>query len=97
MRYKKCQFIELSFIERLTKLEGIGFNTSICKELFRFLNENKSTSSDPFRAWLASRISVALNVSERANKGFVNPIPEKYNCSFCSVKDICDVKWEGEY
>ena len=95
--YKTSHFIELSSIERLTKLEGIGLKTSKCKELFRFLNENESPSSDPFRAWLASRISVALNVSERANKGFVNPIPEKYNCSFCSVKDICDVKWEGEY
>ena len=97
MGYKTSHFIELSSIERFTKLEGIGLKTSKCKELFRFLNENKSPSSDPFRAWLASRISVALNVSERANKGFVNPIPEKYNCSFCSVKDVCDVKWEGEY
>ena len=56
-----------------------------------------SPNSDPFRAWLASRISVALNVASRANKGFTNPIPEKSNCKYCKVSNLCDVKLEGDF
>jgi hypothetical protein len=75
----------------------IGEKTEITHNQFRFLDEDNSPNSDPFRAWLASRISVALNVASRANKGFTNPIPEKSNCKYCKVSNLCDVKLEGDF
>jgi hypothetical protein len=78
-------------------LKDIGTKTDRTKNLFRFYDEDQNPDSDPFRAWLTSRISVALNVSDRANKGFTNPTPEKYNCRFCSVSDLCDVKMDGDF
>ena len=95
--YETSHFIELSTIDSFSHLQDIGLKTDKTKLLFRFLNENQNPNSDPFRAWLTSRISVALNVSDRANKGFTNPIPAKYNCDFCSVRDLCDVKLEGDF
>ena len=81
----------------IENLQKFGIKTDITKNQFRFLNEDKSPDSDPFRAWLTSRISVALNVSNRANLGFINPIPSKSNCKFCSVSNLCDVKLEGDF
>ena len=89
--------VELSNNNFISNLSKIGESTNITHDRFRFLNEDDTPLSDPFRAWLASRISVALNVSDRTTKGYVNPIPEKNNCKYCNVKDICDVKLEGDF
>ena len=95
--HKTSHFVELSKHNLVENLQKFGIKTDITKNKFRFLNEDKSPDSDPFRAWLASRISVALNVSNRANLGFINPIPSKSNCKFCSVSNLCDVKLEGDF
>ena len=95
--HKISHFVELSKHNLVENLQKFGIKTDITKNKFRFLNEDKSPDSDPFRAWLTSRISVALNVSNRANLGFINPIPSKSNCKFCSVSNLCDVKLEGDF
>jgi len=95
--HNTSHFIELSSIDSFSHLKDIGTKTDRTKNLFRFYDEDQNPDSDPFRAWLTSRISVALNVSDRANKGFTNPTPEKYNCRFCSVSDLCDVKMDGDF
>ena len=95
--HKISHFVELSKHNLAENLQKFGIKTDITKNQFRFLNEDKSPDSDPFRAWLTSRISVALNVSNRANIGFINPIPSKSNCKFCSVSNLCDVKLEGDF
>lgn len=95
--HKTSHMVELSNNNFISNLSKIGESTNITHDRFRFLNEDDTPLSDPFRAWLASRISVALNVSDRTTKGYVNPIPEKNNCKYCNVKDICDVKLEGDF
>jgi len=95
--HKTSHQIEMSTNSLISNLSKIGNLTEITHDKFRFLNEDDKPLSDPFRAWLASRISVALSVSDRANKGYVNPIPEENNCKYCKVKDICDVKLEGDF
>jgi hypothetical protein len=95
--HNTSHMVEMSTNALVSDLTAIGQPTEITHDRFRFLNEDESPNSDPFRAWLASRISVALNVSDRTSKGYVNPIPEKYNCKYCRVKDICDVKLEGDF
>ena len=95
--HKTSHFIEISKYHAISDLQMIGEKTEITHNQFRFLDEDNSPNSDPFRAWLASRISVALNVASRANKGFTNPIPEKSNCKYCKVSNLCDVKLEGDF
>jgi len=95
--HNTSHMVEMSTNALVSDLTAIGQPTEITHDRFRFLNEDESPNSDPFRAWLASRISVALNVSDRTSKGYINPIPEKYNCKYCRVKDICDVKLEGDF
>ena len=95
--HETSHLIEKSSNHLVSKLTNFGTETEITKSLFRFLDEDESPESDPFRAWMASRISVALNTSDRANKGFVNPIPQENNCKYCSVSNLCDVKLEGDF
>ena len=95
--HETSHLIEKSNNLLVSNLTNFGTETDITKSLFRFLDEGESPKSDPFRAWMASRISVALNTSDRANKGFINPIPEENNCNYCSVSNICDVKLEGDF
>ena len=95
--HKTSHFVELSENSLVKNLQKFGNKTDITKNLFRFLNEDNSPDSDPFRAWLVSRISVALKVSNRANLGFINPTPNKSNCKYCAVSNLCDVKLEGDF
>ena len=95
--HKIFHFVELSKYTLTESLQKFGIKTDITHNQFRFLNEDSSPDSDPFRAWLTSRISVALNVSNSANIGFINPIPDKSNCKYCAVSNLCDVKLEGDF
>jgi hypothetical protein len=75
----------------------IGIISRITKDLYRFPNENNNPSSDQFRAWLTHRLSVTLGVANNATLGKVHPTPSKKVCSYCSVKQICDVKAEDDF
>jgi len=75
----------------------IGTRTEITTPLFRFIDEQPSPNSDHFRAWLTHRLTIALRVARGAEQGRVHPTPSKGVCSYCSVRDVCDVRMEGRF
>ena len=91
---KTTHFVELSNTEYIQNLENIGKDTKVTHTNYRFINETSEPKSDPFRAWLASRISTALSISNNSQNGYFHPIPQK-NCKYCKVQKICDVRMEG--
>ena len=91
-------YLELSpFFSESQKEHEIGTLTSVTTELFRFMDEDSKTQSDPFRAWMTHRIAVALKVAFHASNGRVNPTPSTEICSYCPVSNICNVRLEGSY
>ena len=93
---KTTHFVEISKTDKIKNIESIGEKTEVTYDKYRFLNETSEPESDPFRAWLASRISTALNISNNAQNGYFHPIPQD-NCKFCKVQNICDVKMEATF
>jgi hypothetical protein len=75
----------------------IGRKTSITHDLFRFPDEEADSKSDPFRAWLAQRLSVALKIAHSTSEGKVHPTPSEKSCRYCPVKSICDVRVEDDF
>ena len=74
-----------------------GKISSITGQLHRFPDESNEPTSDPFRAWLAQRLSVSLGVSKGAQEGRVHPTPSKSSCRYCPVSSVCEVKVEDDY
>ena len=93
---KTTHYVETSASDYTKSVDNIGEKTTITHDKYRFLNEDSSPQSDPFRAWLASRISTALNISNNADNGYFHPIPQE-SCKFCKVRDICDVRVEASF
>ena len=93
---KTTHYVETSASDYTKSVDNIGEKTTITHDKYRFLNEDSSPQSDPFRAWLASRISTALNISNNADNGYFHPIPQEL-CKFCKVRDICDVRVEASF
>ena len=75
----------------------VGTRTDFTTSLHRFPDDPPSPASDPFRAWLAQRLSVALRVAAQAASGNVHPTPSKGVCSYCPVSNVCEVKMESDY
>jgi len=63
---------------------------------YRFPDEDAESTSDPFRAWLAQRLSSALEAAARAAEGRVHPTPSKDACKFCPVTSVCNVRHKGD-
>ncbi len=63
---------------------------------YRFPDEDQEPTSDPFRAWLAQRLSTALSAAAGAAAGRVHPTPSKGACQFCSVQSVCNVRYKGD-
>ena len=61
---------------------------------YRFPDEDQEPTSDPFRAWLAQRLSTA-SAAAGAEAGRVHPTPSKGACQFCSVQSVCNVATRG--
>ncbi len=76
---------------------SVGTTTSLTTRLHRFPDESTNPKSDPFRAWMAQRLSVALGVANGAVEGRVHPTPSKSACRYCPVSSICAVKMEDDY
>jgi len=76
---------------------SVGTTTSLTSRLHRFPDESTDPKSDPFRAWMAQRLSVALGVAHGAVEGRVHPTPSKSACRYCPVSSICAVKMEDDY
>jgi len=87
--------IEIS--EDFVGTKEIGQATGYVRDLFRFPDEGADSKSDPFRAWLSHRLSVALKIAQSASQGKVNPTPSKASCRYCPVKSICDVRVEDDF
>ncbi|MED5273352.1 MAG: PD-(D/E)XK nuclease family protein [Candidatus Thermoplasmatota archaeon] len=87
--------IEIS--EDFVGIEEIGEVTGLTRQLFRFADEKADSNSDPFRAWLAHRLSVALKIAKSASNGKVHPTPSKASCRYCPVKSACDVRLEDDF
>ncbi len=75
----------------------VGTRTDFTTSLHRFADEPPSPASDPFRAWLAQRLSVALGVAARAASGNVHPTPSKGVCRYCPVSNVCEVRMEDDF
>lgn len=76
---------------------SVGNISAVTGDLHRFPDESNDPSSDPFRAWLAQRLSVSLGVSKGAIEGRVHPTPSKSSCRYCPVSSICEVRVEEDY
>ena len=95
--HKTSHNLEISNVfPHINKLD-IGIISRTTEDLYRFPNENNNPSSDQFRAWLTHRLSVSLGVANNAKLGKVHPTPSKKVCTYCSVKQICDVKMEDGF
>ena len=81
----------------LSEQVRIGTRTDITTPLFRFIDEDPTPDSDHFRAWLTHRLTVALRAARGASEGRVHPTPSEGVCSYCSVRNICDVRMEGRF
>ncbi|MBK70763.1 MAG: hypothetical protein CMB53_05165 [Euryarchaeota archaeon] len=82
--------IEIS--EPFSVAKEIGSVTGYVRNLFRFPDEKADSKSDPFRAWLSHRISVALKIAQSSSYGKVHPTPSEASCRYCPVKNACDVR-----
>ena len=93
---KTTHYVETLYGNHTKSIDKIGEKTTITHDKYRFFNEDSNPQSDPFRAWLASRISTALNISNNADNGYFHPIPQG-SCKFCKVRNICDVRMEASF
>ena len=91
-------FLEVSkHLSRTSNDEGIGDTThQQSPSRYRFPSEGIEPTSDPFRAWLAQRLSTALATAAGARAGRVHPTPGKDACKYCAVKSVCNVSHEEE-
>lgn len=74
-----------------------GERSELTSSRHRFPDEGPNPPSDPFRAWLAHRLSTALGVADGAARGIVNPTPSEVSCRFCPVKSLCPVSVEEAF
>ena len=95
--HNTIHLVEMSPNEHIPLGLKIGERSNLTPDLFRFTDDPPSPNSDPFRAWLTQRLSVALGVANGAMLGKVHPTPSKDSCGFCSVRDICDVRMEDGF
>ena len=84
--------IDPKYSTYLNSLE-IGELTYFTHEMYRFTDDNSSTNSNPFRAWMHWKINVAIKASNFAKEGKVHPIPGTH-CQFCNVSRICGLGLE---
>ena len=68
-----------------------GSRTNTTHLRFRFPDEDSKPNSDPFRAWMAQRLSVALGTAAGAANGRVHPTPSEDTCKYCPVSSTCSV------
>ena len=82
-------FVEVdpSFLH-LTSHLNIGRLTTYSTNHFRIPNEDASPESNSFRAWLSSRITVALRAQKASELGWNHPTPGAH-CSYCSLQSAC--------
>jgi hypothetical protein len=79
------------YFAHLTSL-NIGKVECNTAPLFRRPGEDgESPQSNPFRAWMRHRLTAALQIGEMSDNGNVIPTPSGISCTYCSVKQACNL------
>jgi len=86
-------YVEFDFaVSDLVNTEGLGKMTEFCSLLFRRPGEGADPKSNPFRAWMRQRLSVAVAVAKAAERGETRPTPSEGSCKYCKVSSICGLR-----
>ncbi|HIA40030.1 MAG TPA: hypothetical protein EYN88_04010, partial [Candidatus Poseidoniales archaeon] len=81
-----------SSVSDLVNTEGLGEMTNFSSLLFRRPGEGADPKSNPFRAWMRQRLSVAVAVAKAAEAGETRPTPSEDSCKYCKVSSICGLR-----
>jgi hypothetical protein len=81
-----------SSVSDLVNTEGLGKMTYFSSLLFRRPGEGADPKSNPFRAWMRQRLSVAVAVAKGAEAGETRPTPSEDSCKYCKVSSICGLR-----
>ena len=76
----------------LVNTDGLGEMTFFSELLFRRPGEGSEPKSNPFRAWMRQRLSVAVKVARAAEQGECRPTPSEDSCKYCNVSTICGLR-----
>ncbi len=72
----------------IPKKEYFGERTLFSNNHYRNLGERNTPSSNPFRAWMSSRLTTAIRARDARESGWNHPTPGKH-CSYCSLANAC--------
>jgi hypothetical protein len=68
--------------------EYFGERTLFSNNHYRNLGEGNTPASNPFRAWMSSRLTTAIRAKNASESGWNHPTPGKH-CSYCSLANAC--------
>ena len=66
----------------------LGERTFFSRNHYRIPSEENTPSSNPFRAWISSRLTTAIRARAASESGWNHPTPGKH-CSYCSLANDC--------
>ena len=66
----------------------LGERTSFSRNHYRIPSEENTPASNPFRAWMSSRLTTAIRARDASESGWNHPTPGKH-CSYCSLANDC--------
>ncbi|RJU94845.1 MAG: hypothetical protein DWC00_06165 [Candidatus Poseidoniales archaeon] len=66
----------------------LGERTSFSKNHYRIPSEDNTPTSNPFRAWISSRLTTAIRARDASDSGWNHPTPGKH-CNYCSLANDC--------
>ena len=66
----------------------LGERTFFSMNHYRIPNEESTPTSNPFRAWISSRLTTAIRARDASESGWNHPTPGKH-CSYCSLANDC--------
>jgi len=72
----------------IPKEEYFGERTFFSNNHYRNLGEGNTPASNPFRAWMSSRLTTAIRAKNASESGWNHPTPGKH-CTYCSLANAC--------
>lgn len=82
-------FVELDpTFEFMPEEEYFGERTFFSNNHYRNLGEGNTPASNPFRAWMSSRLTTAIRAKKASESGWNHPTPGRH-CSYCSLANAC--------
>lgn len=67
---------------------NLGERTSFSSNHYRVPGEENTPTSNPFRAWISSRLTTAIRAKNASDFGWNHPTPGKH-CTYCSLANSC--------